>query len=96
MTTPDKYIRIPLMLEGSGGLSYSMEPDSMYAGTILENIYLVYKSSGLFFTDICDERKLFKKNPCCRGPLHSLLRLYSRWPSIRTMYVVYIPLILID
>lgn len=61
MTTPNKCIRIPLMLEGSGGLSYSIEPDSMYAGTILENIYLVYKSSGLFFTDKYDERKLFRK-----------------------------------
>jgi hypothetical protein len=38
VTTPDKYIRIPFKLEGSGGLSYSVEPDSMYAGTILENI----------------------------------------------------------
>jgi len=47
------------MLEGSGGLSYSIEQDSMYAGTILENIYLVHKSSGLFFTDNFDERKTF-------------------------------------
>ena len=51
------------MLEGSGGLSYSIEPDSMYAGTILENIYLVYKSSGLIFKDNCDERRRFKKIP---------------------------------
>jgi hypothetical protein len=49
------------MLEGSGGLSYSMEPDSMYAAAILENIYLVYNNSGLFFNDNYDERRTFLK-----------------------------------